>query len=104
MLHLQLHGDNAQHLAAFRLRWAEVTALTQTNRRDTNYEATNAHSSLGASERSFGYSTRVGMTETPAQQDPEPPSGSFEPECGASESISAGEWVGPRRSAAEYLG
>ena len=38
--------------------------------------------------------TWTGMTETPAQQDPEPPSGSFEPECGAAESISAGEWVG----------
>ena len=30
------------------------------------------------------------MTEPPAQQDPEPPSGSFEPDCDAAESISAG--------------
>ena len=45
--------------------------------------------------------TREGMTETPAQQNPEPPSGSFDPECDDAESINTGELVGLRRSAAD---
>ena len=47
MLRLQLHGDNAEYLAALRLRWARGHC-TSTDRRDTNYKES-AHSSLGAS-------------------------------------------------------
>ena len=52
------------------------------------------------------------MTEAPAQQDPEQPSGSEEPECDAAESIGTGEWVGlghdqnasPRQEQGQWVG